>query len=479
MRGWIASVAVGAFAAAGLGADGPLAWPQFRGPNGSGVADGQKPPVEFGPDKNVKWKVPAPGGLSSPIVAGDKLVITAFDGGKLYTVAYNRADGTEAWRREAPAKQIEPYLKVEGSPAASTPATDGQRVVSYFGSCGLICYDLSGKELWKYELPVPTLPGNFGSGVSPILADGTVVLVRDATKDSKVLAIDAATGSRKWETKRQSPASYGTPVVWDTPAGNLVVAAGHGRLIAYDLKTGDEKWSVSGMPSACCTSPVAADGTLFFAGWAPGGPDDKEFQLPPFDAMLEKLDKDKDGAISRQEGEKEFEGFFDTLDSNKDGKVSRDEYDAILKFMREGVNSAFAVKPGGSGDVTKSHVLWKQTRGLPYVSSGIVYRGQYVMVKDGGLVTAYDAKTGKEVYVQERGIAAGRYYTSPVAANGHIYFTSLEDGTVTVIKAGADDLEVVAKNQKLGERTAATPAIADDTLYIRTAGHLYAFSAKK
>ena len=211
-----AFVAAVLFAMMGLGADQPLAWPQFRGPGGSGVADGQKPPVEFGPDKNVKWKVPAPSGLSSPIVAGDKLVITAFDGGKLYTIAYRRADGKEAWRAEAPAKQIEPYHKAEGSPAASTPATDGERIVSYFGSCGLICYDLSGKELWKFEMPTAATAGDFGSGVSPILADGIVVLVRDETKDARILAVDAATGTLKWEKKRHLPASYCTPVVWDT-----------------------------------------------------------------------------------------------------------------------------------------------------------------------------------------------------------------------------------------------------------------------
>src|SRR2546423_15497969 len=106
MRGLIALVTLGIFAALGMSADRPLAWPQFRGPGGSGVADGQKPPVEIGPDKNVKWKVPAPGGLSSPVVAGDKLVLTAFDGGKLYTIAYRRADGKEAWRAGAPARQL-------------------------------------------------------------------------------------------------------------------------------------------------------------------------------------------------------------------------------------------------------------------------------------------------------------------------------------------------------------------------------------
>src|SRR3990170_1441644 len=111
---------VALFTAVGRGADtgaAELAWPQFRGPNGSGVADGQKPPLEIGPEKNLKWKAPVPSGLSSPIVAGDKLVMTAFDGGKLYTIAYDRTDGREVWRAEAPAKRIEAFHKTEGSPA--------------------------------------------------------------------------------------------------------------------------------------------------------------------------------------------------------------------------------------------------------------------------------------------------------------------------------------------------------------------------
>src|SRR5207247_1930862 len=152
-----------------------------------------------------------------------------FDGGKLYTIAYDRADGKEAWRAEAPAAKIEPYHKSESSPAASTPATDGKHIVSYFGSCGLRCYDLSGKELWKLELPTSEMMGKFGTGVSPIIADGMVILLRDAVKDSKIMAVDLATGKPKWERKRLSQVSYGTPVVWDTPAGKQVVAPGQPR----------------------------------------------------------------------------------------------------------------------------------------------------------------------------------------------------------------------------------------------------------
>src|SRR5207245_2509229 len=106
----------------------PPAWPQFRGPAGSGVApDTAKPPTQLGPGKNVKWQVAVPAGASSPVIAGDRLFLTGFEGGKLFTLAYRRSDGTELWRKEAPAAKIERFEKKEGSPAASTPATDGTR----------------------------------------------------------------------------------------------------------------------------------------------------------------------------------------------------------------------------------------------------------------------------------------------------------------------------------------------------------------
>ncbi len=456
-----------------------LAWPQFRGPQGSGIAENQKPPVELGPDKNVKWKVAVPSGLSSPIIVGDKLVITAFEDGKLYTIAYNRADGSEAWRAHAPATAIEPYFAKQGSPAASTCATDGERIVSYFGSCGLFCYDLAGKELWKYEMPPAATINGFGTGNSPLLVDGTVILQREETKTPKIISLDVITGKRKWEKKRESISSFSTPAIWTTSAGKQIVAAGFKKMIGYDLTSGDEIWHVDGMPSACCTTPVTSDGNLFFAGWSPGDPSEKEAEMPPYDGLLKEGDTDKDGSVSKQESQKmQLKDFFDIQDGNKDGQLTRDEWDTLLKFAAESRNSAFALKPGGAGDVTNTDVLWKQTKGLPYVPSGIVYRGQFLLMKDGGIVTAYDATTGDELY-QKRAAAAGGYYASPVAANGNVYFISLDDGAVTVLEGGSPTPKAVAKNPPLGERVAATPAIADDTLYVRTEGHLHAFAAEK
>jgi len=291
----------GVFAMSAWSADKSLAWSRFRGPNGSGIAEDAKPPVEFGPDKNVKLKSSVPSGLSSPIIAGDKIVITAFEDGKLYTIAYKMTDGAEGWRAEAPVKKLEAFHKTEGSPAASTPATDGARIVSYLGSCGLVCYDLSGKELWKFVMPPAAIGGDFGSGVSPIIADGVVVLVCDETKDSKIIALDAAAGGRKWEQARLPATSYCTPIVWNTANDKQVVAAGHARMIGYDLKTGTEKWFLRGTPSGCVPSPVLANGTLFFAGGG-GGADDQEFQMPPFDSMLKDLDKDNDGVLFVKKG---------------------------------------------------------------------------------------------------------------------------------------------------------------------------------
>lgn len=455
-------------------------WPQFRGPNGSGIAHGSKPPVKFGPEDNVKWKVPTPSGASSPVVAGDQLFLTAFDDGKLFTIAYSTVNGRELWRVVAPAKSIEAYHKTEGSPAASSVATDGKIVISYFGSCGIFAYDLNGKELWKYELPMAKTAADFGTGVSPILVDGLVILQRDEMNEPKIIALEVMTGRRKWEMKRQSPTSYCTPTLWETAEGKQIVCGGYGRMVSYDLQTGEEKWSVAGMPSATCTTAVVGDGMLYFSGWSPGDAEDSEFKFPLFEELLTAGDANKDGQVSREESEKTFlKGFFDSNDTNKDGQLTREEWEAMIKYMAAGKNSVFAVKAGGHGDITKTHVAWKKTKGMPYVPSAILVGGQYFMVKDGGLCTAYDAKTGKEIYVQKRAVANGRYYASPVFANGNIYVVSLDDGAFTVLKAGTDGPEVVAENPKLDEKTSATPAIVGNTIYVRTANHLWAFADKQ
>ncbi len=446
-------------------------WPAFRGPDGSGVSLTAHPPIKFGPEDNVLWKVEAPWSPSSPCVWGERIFLTTFADGKLETRAYSRTDGKLLWTRVARAEKLEEFHQTEGSPAAATPVSDGQHVVSYFGSCGLVCYDFEGKELWRHPLPVAQTAGGFGSGSSPLIAGGLVLVNRDQVTNCSLLAVDLRTGKKAWETARPDVIqSFGSPIIWNNGGADEVVMSGSLKLKGYDLKTGTERWSLAGMPSFTCTTPVAGDGLLFFAGWAPGKADGP---MPSFGDMAKNADKNGDGAITLDEAKAAgIDGFFKAMDANGDGKLTAEDFETVTAMMAQGENVLVAVKPGGSSVLAESQVAWKQTRGLPYVASPLYYQGCVYLVKDGGLVSCFDAKTGKPFYVQERLDAIGSYYASPVAAAGRIYTASL-NGKITVFKAGGDKPEILHQAE-FYERIAATPAPVGDRLYLRTQTKLFA-----
>ena len=416
------------------------------------------------------WKTTVPGAPSSPCIAGTRIFLTAYDGGKLWTLCLDRASGRELWRRDAQAEKIEHFFEAQASPAASTPATDGEHVVVYFGSCGLICYDLEGKELWRHRLPVAETNNDFGSGTSPIVADGLAILVRDLKTGSAALAIDIKTGMEVWKTERPGmPTGYSTPIVWKHDGLKELIAPGGLAMKAYDLHTGAERWVVRDLPAVNCGSPVAGDGLLYFAGWSPAGSD---APMPSFDDLL-KADTNGDGKISKEEAENTMlKGFFDPNDTNKDGFITRDEWEATMSYLKRGKNRLVAVKPGGSGDITSSHVAWEKKKGLPYVPSALLYRGMVYLVKDGGLASCYDALTGEAKYEQQRLGVDGAFYASPVAADGHIYLINLNGKAATLL---AGEKPEVIWHADFGERVAATPAIVDNTLYVRTETKLFAF----
>ncbi len=447
-------------------------WPAFRGANSSGVSDTAKPPVKFGPAENVLWSRDVPGAPSSPCVWSDRIFLTAFEGGKLQTRCHDRRDGKLLWSRVVPVEKLEEFQATEGSPASATPVTDGQRVVSYFGSCGLVAYDFAGQELWRHPLRTAVTAGGFGSGVSPLIVGDVVVVNRDQMRESSVLAVDLKTGKKVWETPRpDAPTSYGSMVVWQNGGATEVVVSGSLALKAYDVKSGAERWRVRGLPSYTCTTAVVGDGMLFFAGWSPGKADSP---WPSWESVLEKQDKNGDGVISLEEfTDKSDAAWFKAQDIDGDGKLTRQDWDAIGNQMKKGENVMLAIKPGGSGDITDTHVAWKFTRGLPYVPSPLFYQGRVYVVKDGGMASCVDAKTGQPFYTQERLNAAGSYYSSPVAADGRIYVASI-DGKVTVFKAGGDAPEILHQVD-FKERIAATPALVGNHLYLRTATKLYAF----
>ena len=449
-------------------------WPQFRGPGASGVADADKPPVEFGPGKNELWSVAVPSGASSPCVWDAKIFLTAFDAGKLWTLCLDRTTGRELWRRDAGAEKIEEFHPKEGSPAASTPATDGERVVVYFGSVGLIAYDLAGKELWRHKLPVAETNNGFGSGTSPILADGLAVLVRDVSKDSAILALDAATGALKWRTERPGmKTGYSTPALWEHDGLAEIVAPGGLQMKSYDLRNGTERWLVRELPAVNCASPIVSGGLLYFAGWSPAGED---APMPDFSQLLAGNDADNDGALTKAESQKTFlKDFFDSNDPNKDGQITREEWDTMIGYLKRGKNRFVAVKPGGSGDITDTHIVWQKMKGLPYVPSPLLYRSSVYFVKDGGMLSCFDAETGDARYEQKRIGIEGSMYASPVAADGRIYFVTLNGKAATI--AAGENPEVLWRGD-FAERVAATPAIVDNTLYVRTATKLFAFQKK-
>jgi outer membrane protein assembly factor BamB len=242
-------------------------------------------------------------------------------------------------------------------------------------------------------------------------------------------------------------------------------------LTGYDLQSGKELWSLDGMSAIACTTPVVYKDTLLHSAWAPGGAD---FKLPAFEDLLKAAGDEGLGYLSKAGAAKtSFKDTFDNNDLNKDGKLTRDEWDATVKFLARGRNRAVALKPGNTNEP-----IWSYAKGLPYVQSPIVYRDRYYIVKDGPQMTCLDAKTGKPIFEGERVSRAGpQTHASPVAANGHLYLAAL-DGTIAVVAAGEDAPDVV-HTVKLPEAVRATPAIAHNTLYVRSDKFLYAFTKKK
>ena len=452
----------------GVAVQGAPSWPQFRGLNGQGVAERDRPPTEFGLGTNLLWKAEVPGGVSSPCVWGDQIFLTAFSTGKLETLALDRRDGMVRWREVAPAEKIHRTTD-SGSPAAATAATDGKQVYVYFASFGLLAYGLDGREFWRKPMPVPN--STYTAGASPILAGNRLIQNCDQEEGlSFLLAVDCQNGHTLWQTPRPDFAtSYSTPVVWKHGEVEEIVVAGCLRVVGYSVIDGKEKWSARGLEATTvCPSPALGDGRLYAMSYS--GHDSKP---TPFSEWALPKDKDGDGRISRAEAPELIESRgFDLLDLNKDGFIAATEWDESMARHRRGEPGIFGVRTPGDGDVTDTHVLWKRKRGAAAVASPLFYRGCVYVVQDGGRVTCYDEATGVPVYEQERLDADGAYHASPVAADGRIFFSSTS-GTVTVVAVGST-LKVLTRNA-LGETIIATPAIADNKLYVRTRGHLWAF----
>jgi outer membrane protein assembly factor BamB len=452
-------------------------WPQFRGRQSSGVAAVEGPlPTEIGPEKHVLWKTAVPPGHSSPAIVGNKIFLTAVGGEKnqekLETICLDRSTGQILWRVEAPHKTLEKIHGI-GSYAQPSPAADAERVVVLFGSSGLYCYDHSGQRLWYREMG--PFNDEFGAAASPIIAGDRVILGQDHDTGSFLAAFDKSSGEPVWHTDRSEfSRNYCTPVVWEVNGKKQVVMAGTLRIAGYDFDTGRELWTVRGMSRVVCMTPVVGpDNVLVAAGWSAGGEPGEEIRLEPFDDFMAQHDANKNGTLEEMEVAQSvaLKTRFAQCDRDKDGHVTRVEYDEFRKLFDLSQNVVLAIKPGGSGDVSETHVVWKYQKFVPFCASPLVYNGRVFTVKDGGILTCLDAGTGQAAK-SGRLAGTGNYYASPVGGDGKVYLLS-QRGTLSVVSA-ADQWQVI-HSADFGEDAYATPALLDGCIYLRTAGHLYCF----
>jgi outer membrane protein assembly factor BamB len=468
-------------------------WSQFRGPNATGIASGPvAPPSEFGPGKNLLWQATLSSGHSSPAIWGDRIFLTAYDTErrKLQVLALNRRTGELLWRRDIDAEQIE-KVHALSSPATATPVVDGERVYTYFGSYGLVTFDLNGNRQWELRTSVAETPD--GSGTSPILAGELLILNRDDLKEPFLIAVDRKSGKTVWKHAHPPPVqgsvSHATPVIWQ----HQIVLHRAAGIEGYDVASGQRQWWVSAATRGTSTPAIAGE-AMYVTMWTHLGEADQRVPLPEFAALLRQADQDGNGQISEQEFPADLAAarrpdtpstpgatvylkpFFEGIDGNKDGSLQKAEWDNALALVAKMTqdHGLLAIKAGGSGDVTSTHVMWKEISAIPEVPSPLAYENRVYMVRNGGVLTCVDAATGTLRYRNRLG-AGGPYYSSPVVAAGKIFLASGE-GTVVVLAAG-DKFDVLARND-LREPIFATPAVLGGVLYVRTTAHLFAFGEK-
>ena len=424
-------------------------WPQFRGETAGVVADNPALPVSWGPDENVAWRIDMPGrGWSSPIVWGDHVFVltsTAMTGPEvpiqpvenyrarslggamtaayiteqtepLQWVLYDIEFDTGEVRWERTLHEAVPSLPThqKSTFASETPVTDGERVYTYMADIGLFAVDFDGNLVWSVEFD--WLPRReWGAASSPVLHDGRLYVVNDNDEQSYVAAFDSTTGEELWRTDREEGSNWSTPFVWQNDVRTELVTTGREGVRSYGL-AGELLWQLTGMSTLVIPTPFSDHGLLYI----------------------------NSGYVA---------------DENR---------------------PVYAIRPGATGDITlpegsnsNDYIVWSHPQLGSYNPSSLVYGDYHYTLLDRGIMRAYDARTGEELYQRKR-ITAGTLFTaSPWAYNGKIFVLS-EDGDTFVVQAGAE-FSVLGRNS-LDEMTLSTPAVARDSLIIRTATKLYRIS---
>ncbi len=419
-------------------------WPQFRGIDAAGTAEGFSLPLKWNVDtgENVRWKVAVPGlAHSSPIVWRDMVCVTTAVAenkeealkvglyGDITPVddatplswevhCFDKKSGAKRW--SAVAHKGVPRIKrhPKGTHANATLATDGRHLVAMFGSEGLYAYDLNGTLLWKKDFgalesaffQVPEAQWGFAS--SPVIHGGRVIVQADVLNGAFLAALDVATGKELWRTARNDYPTWSTPTVHTANGRAQVIVNGFKHVGGYDLGTGQELWRMKGGGDIPVPTPILRRDLVFI--------------------------------------------------TNAHGPAA----------------PIFAVRTDATGDISlaagahaSDHIAWSQQREGAYMQTPILYGDHLYVCRDNGVLGVYEAETGRRLYQQRLGDGRTGFSASAVAGDGKLYYTS-EDGSVFVVKAGPV-FELLAENL-MGEMAMATPAISEGTIFLRTRTRLVA-----
>ena len=417
-------------------------WPSFRGTNGRGIGDGS-PPIEWDVEsgEKVKWKAAISGqGHSSPIVWGDRIFVTtavsadksspefktgwlngtgdsAADNGPWTwkIMCLNKEDGRLVWQRDAHTGIPRSKRHIKATYANSTPATDGAHVVAFFGSEGLHCYDVDGGLLWKKDLgtlksgPYNAVDLDWGSANSPIIHDGQVILQCDAMNTAFWASFDVKTGRELRRVKRADITTWSTPSIAESGGRTQVICNGYKEMAGYDLKTGERLWTLHGGGDCPVPTPQVVGNMIYLTNGHGRSP-------------IYAIRADARGDLTPQDDDKLPEGL-----------------------------------------------AWCHPKNGSYMPTPLVLGENLYVASDNGILAAFEAKTGKQLY-RERIKGAGEFSASIVAADERLYFVS-EAGDMFVFQAG-DSFKVLASNS-MNEICLATPAIVDGQIFIRGRDHLY------
>jgi outer membrane protein assembly factor BamB len=396
-------------------------WPQWRGPNLNGFSAEKNLPERWTVDQNVVWKLAMPSWSgSTPIVWRDSIFLNVADGDNLFLWSVDRKKGTVSWKQPLGGGNVKMRKQNMSSPS---PVTDGRSVYVMTGTGILKGFDFSGKELWSRDIQKDygQFGLNWGYASSPLLLDDALyVQVLHGMKTdapSYVMRIDKKTGKTVWKVDRptnairESPDSYTTPGLLRYGKNVEIIITGGDCVTGHDPATGRELWRANGLnPTNDPFYRIVASPVIF---------------------------------------------------------------NEII-YAPTRVKPLLALKSGGRGDITSSHVIWSTDNG-PDVPTPVTDGKYFYIVKDSGIMWCLDAKTGQELYGNQR-IKPGTYSSSPVLADGKIYVTN-EEGLTTVIKAGPK-FEVLAENP-LNDLCLSSPAISEGQIFIRTGGQLYCIANVK